>query len=101
MGDKRYSCFISLEPEFKKADGAIVGSREDVLAWMRAKYGDELLDDPGEDQMMHAAAFFYKGDCSEFWLKSGGEVYLAEILKTENDVVEDDEDDLFKDGINL
>lgn len=51
---------------------------------MKAKYGT-LLDGEEEDRMMNAAAFFYEGDCTEFWLADGTPIFLAELLEDDYD----------------
>ena len=77
---KLYSCFTSLEP-MTKADGAIEGSEEEVLAWMREKYPkmssegfirtEEFFPDESDEYV------------KEFWLPDGKGIYLAEILAEE------------------
>ena len=79
---KRYSCFTSLEP-MTKAEGAIEGSKEEVLAWMREKYPKMSSEDPGGEVIIEANVFFYEGDVKEFWLPDGEGIYLAEILPEE------------------
>lgn len=79
---KRYSCFTSLEP-MTKAEGAIEGSKEEVLAWMREKYPKMSSEDPGCEGFIEANVFFYEGDIKEFWLPDGEGIYLAEILPEE------------------
>lgn len=78
---KRYTCYLELDPELEKAEGAIVGSKEEVLAWMKKKFG-RLSQ---RSTMMSADAFFYDGDCEEFWLKDGSCVFLAELLEDDSD----------------
>ena len=73
---KQYACYTELGPEKVMPEGAITGSKKDVLAWMRAKYGKL-----SEAEMVQAEAFFYDGDCTEFSCKDGSSVFLAEILE--------------------
>ena len=84
MDGKIYTCYVKLNPEMVQADGAVTGSKEEVLAWMKAKYGTHL-DGEEEDRMMNAAAFFYEGDCTEFWLADGTPIFLAELLEDDYD----------------
>ena len=79
---KRYSCFTSLEP-MTKAEGAIEGSKEEVLAWMREKYPKMSPENPGGEGFFEANVFFYEGYIREFWLPDGEGIYLAEILAEE------------------
>lgn len=79
---KRYSCFTSLK-QMTKAEGAIEGSKEEVLAWMREKYPKMSSEDSGCEGFMDASVFFYEGDVEEFWLPDGDGIYLAEILTEE------------------
>lgn len=74
-----YTCYTSLYPEKVKAEGAPVGSKREVRAWMKGKYG--ALPGYGEAELMHAAAFFYEGDCTEYQLPDDVSVYLAEALE--------------------
>lgn len=80
-----YTCYTELAPRKIEAEGAIVGSYDDVLAWMRDKFGT-LSSEVTGDRMVHAAAFFYDGDCEEFWLADGTPVFLAELQEGDFDL---------------
>ena len=77
---KRYSCFAYRDCELVRVEGAIEGSKAEVLAWMREKYGDKLSKRQGDVPMMPAAVFFFEGDCQSFWLSDDEGVFLMEIL---------------------
>ena len=80
MEAKRYTCFAYRDCELVRVEGAIEGSKEEVLAWMREKYGEKLSEHHGEVLMMPAAVFFFEGDSQTFLLSDDEEVYLMEIL---------------------
>lgn len=80
MKTKRYSCFTYRDSELVRVEGAIEGRKEEVLAWMREKYGEKLLRRRSEALMIPAAVFFFEGDCQSFWLSDDEGVFLMEIL---------------------
>lgn len=79
---KRYSCYVHQKGcGLVKAEGAIEGSKEEVFAWMREKYGEDLSDGVGKVEIIPAAVFFFEGDCKTFCRPDGKGLYLMEILE--------------------
>lgn len=73
MADElKYSCY---DAEYEnQIEGAIVGTKEEVLAWMREKYGKVE-----ESKMMSAALFFSQRDCTEYLTQEGAQLVLGEV----------------------
>ena len=70
---KRFTCINDRE---EIVDGAIEGTKEQVLAWMKKTFPG--LRERGESEMMSAMEFFHKGDITAYKTADGESVYLAE-----------------------
>ena len=73
---KRFTCINDRE---EIVDGAIEGTKEQVLAWMKKTFPG--LRERGESEMMSAMEFFHKGDITAYKTADGESVYLAEVEK--------------------
>ena len=73
---KKFTCINDKE---KKVDGAIEGTKAEVLEWMKKTFPG--ISEPGESEMMSALEFFYKGEIKAYKTVDGANVYLAEIVK--------------------
>ena len=73
---KRFTCINNRE---EMVDGAIEGTKEQVLAWMKKTFPG--LRERGESEMMSAMEFFHKGDITAYKTADGESVYLAEVEK--------------------
>ena len=69
---KRFTCINDRE---EIVDGAIEGTKEQVLAWMKKTFPG--LRERGESEMMSAMEFFHKGDITAYKTADGESVYLA------------------------
>lgn len=81
---KKFTC---LESDDVRVEGAIAGSRETVLQWMKGRFpglrkrdGEEGVDG---DNMIAAWEFFYEGALTAYVTGDGKEVFLAEIVEKE------------------
>ena len=72
---KKFTCLNDKE---KKVDGAIVGAKEDVLAWMKETFPG--IRKPTERDMISAFEFFYEGELEAYTTANGEDVYLAEVV---------------------
>ena len=73
---KKFTCINDSEA---KVNGAIEGTKAEVLAWMKTAF-------PGickrrESEMMSAFEFFYEGEITAYKTADGSNVYLAEVVK--------------------
>ena len=73
---KRFTCINDRE---EMVDGAIEGTKEQVLAWMKKTFPG--MRERGESEMMSALEFFYEGEIKAYKTADGSNVYLAEIVK--------------------
>ena len=71
---KKFTC---LKDEGEKADGAIEGSKRQVLAWMKKTFPG-LRKVEGQE-MVPAWQFFYKGDSTAYKTADGKQLYLVEM----------------------
>ena len=78
VGPNKYTC---LNGEEEKVDGAIVGAKEDVLAWMKETFPG--IRKSTEREMMSAWEFFYEGEIEAYETVNGENVYLAEVVSRE------------------
>ncbi len=71
-----YGKYTCLKSNGAKVPGAITGSEDAVLAWMRKKFPG--LHRP-DDDLLSAFEFFYDdGYCTRYLTSDGEEVFLAE-----------------------
>ena len=73
---KKFTCINDREV---KINGAIEGTKEQVLAWMKKTF-------PGickrvDSEMMSAMEFFYEGEITAYKTADGENVYLAEVVE--------------------
>lgn len=73
---KRFTCINDRE---ENVDGAIEGTKEEVLAWMKKTFPG--MRERGESEMMSAMEFFHKGEITAYKTADGARVYLAEVEK--------------------
>ena len=73
---KKFTC---LDHEGNKPKGAIEGTRNQVLAWMKKTFPG--MRERGESEMMSALEFFHEGEISAYKTADGESVYLAEVEK--------------------
>lgn len=71
---KKFTC---LKDESEKADGAIEGSKRQVLAWMKKTFPG--LSKVEGQEMVPAWQFFYKGDSTAYKTADGKQLYLVEM----------------------
>ncbi len=75
---KKYTCW---KREDTKVKGAIEGTKEEVLVWMREQFsGLKFADVEDEDMLMPAWMFFYEGEIVSCLTKEGETIYLVELL---------------------
>ena len=60
-------------------DGAIEGTKEQVLAWMKKTFPG--MRKRGKSEMMSALEFFHEGEITAYKTADGESVYLAEVEK--------------------
>ena len=77
---KKFTC---LKHEGEKADGAIEGSKRQVLAWMKKTFPG--LSKAEDQEMMPAWQFFYKGDSTTYETADGMPLYLVEMEEEDNE----------------
>ena len=70
--EEKWTCWVDEEV---KAEGAIVGSREDVLWWMKATYPG--LRRVRDNVMVPAWYFFYENDADIYETENGRELFLV------------------------
>ena len=75
---KKFTCINDREV---KIEGAIEGTKEQVLAWMKKTFPG--ICERGESEMMLALEFFYEGEITAYTTADGANVYLAEVVKEE------------------
>ena len=80
---KKFTCINDREV---KIEGAIEGTKEQVLAWMTKTFPG--IRERGESEMMLALEFFYEGEITAYQTADGENVYLAEVV--EDDEIGDD-----------
>ena len=73
---RKFTCINDKET---KVDGAIEGTKAEVLEWMKKTVPG--IGERGESEMMSALEFFYKGEIKAYKTADGANVYLAEIVK--------------------
>ena len=73
---KRFTCINDRE---EMVDGAIEGTKEQVLAWMKKTFPG--MRERGEREMMSALEFFHEGEITAYKTADGESVYLAEVEK--------------------
>ena len=73
---KRFTCINDRE---EIVDGAIEGTKEQVLAWMKKTFPG--LRERGESEMILALEFFYEGEIKAYQTADGENVYLAEVVE--------------------
>lgn len=81
---KKFTCIDDLtciNNHEGKVDGAIEGTKEEVLEWMRGRFPG--LHERGEEEIMSAIEFFHEGEIKAYKTAQGETVYLAEIKKKE------------------
>lgn len=76
---KKYTCW---KDENSKVEGAIVGTKEEVLAWMQERF-PEMKPECGQDEdgLVLAWVFFYEGDIDSYVTKEGESIYLVELIE--------------------
>ena len=75
---KKFTCINDKET---KVDGALEGTKAEVLEWMKKTFPG--LCERGESEMMSALEFFYAGEIKAYKTADGANVYLAEVVKEE------------------
>ena len=76
---KKYTCW---KDENSKVEGAIEGTKEEVLAWMQERFPEMKPEcGQGEDGLVLAGVFFYKGDIDSYVTKEGESIYLVELIE--------------------
>ena len=73
---KKFTCINDNET---KVDGAIEGTKTEVLEWMKKTFPG--IRERWEDEMMSAFEFFYAGEIKAYKTVGGSNVYLAEVVK--------------------
>ncbi len=76
---KKFTCINDSEV---KIDGAIEGTKAEVLEWMRNAFPG--MRERRENELMTAVEFFYKGEIKTYKTAKGENVYLAEVGKEES-----------------
>ena len=76
---KKIRKFTCLRDGGEKVKGAIEGSKEQVLAWMKRKYPG--IRKAADQDMMPAWQFFYRGETTTYETPDGKEFYLAEVVE--------------------
>ena len=76
---KKFTCINDKET---KVDGAIEGTKAEVLEWMRNAFPG--LRERRENELMTAVEFFYEGEITTYKTAKGKNVYLAEVGKEES-----------------
>jgi hypothetical protein len=76
---KKYTCW---KDENSKVEGAIVGTKEEVLAWMQERF-PEMKPECGQDEdgLVLAWVFFYEGNIDSYVTKEGESIYLVELIE--------------------
>ena len=93
---KKYTCMNGSK---EKIDGAIEGTKMEVLEWMKEKFPG--IHERADDEMMTALEFFYdKGEIKAYKTADGKYVYLAEIAE-DDEAANIEGEDLLKDAIWL
>lgn len=77
---KKYTC---MDFAGNKVEGAIEGTKKQVLAWMKETFPGLHHPTPKENEAMMVGAFFFffEGEITEYLTADGEEVYLAEVGK--------------------
>ena len=73
---KRFTCINDRE---EIVDGAIEGTKEQVLAWMKKTFPG--MRKRGKSEMMSALEFFHEGEITAYKTADGKSVYLVEVEK--------------------
>ena len=73
---KRFTCINDRE---EMVDGAIEGTKEQVLAWMKKTFPG--MRERGKSEMMSALEFFHEGEITAYKTADGESVYLARVVK--------------------
>ena len=73
---KRFTCINDRE---EIVDGAIEGTKEQVLAWMKKTFPG--MRKRGKSEMMTALEFFHEGEITAYKTADGKSVYLVEVEK--------------------
>ena len=73
---KRFTCINDKET---KVEGAIEGTKAEVLEWMKKTFPG--MYESGESEMMSAIEFFHEGEIKAYKTVDGSNVYLAEVVK--------------------
>ena len=75
----KYTCWKDYD---RKVEGAIEGTKEEVLAWMQERFLGLKLDcGEDEDRLIPAWEFFYEGEVTSYLTNEGGHRYLVELLE--------------------
>ena len=72
---KKFTCINDREA---KVEGAVVGTKKQVLAWMKKTFPG--MRERASDEMMLAVEFFYEGEITAYKTADEETVYLAEVL---------------------
>lgn len=78
---KKYTC---MDFEGNKVNGAIEGTKKQVLAWMKETFpGLHQHPTPQEAAVSTVGAFFFffEGEITAYYTAEGEEVYLAEVVE--------------------
>lgn len=70
--------FMCINDKETKVDGAIEGTKAQVLAWMKKTFPG--IRERVHDEMMTAVEFFYEGEITAYKTAAGEYLYLAEVL---------------------
>ena len=75
---KKFTCFTI---EGEKAKGTIEGTKKQVLDWMKKEFPG--IRKAGDQEMMPAWQFFYRGETVTYETTDGKELYLVEVVEEE------------------
>ena len=73
--NKKFTCINDREA---KVEGAAVGTKKQVLAWMKKAFPG--IRERREDEMILAVEFFYDGEITAYKTTDEKTLYLAEVL---------------------
>lgn len=80
---KKSKMFTCMDFDGNKVEGAIEGTKKQVLAWMKETFPGlhRPTSEEEEAMMVGAFLFFFEGEITEYLTADGAEVYLAEVVE--------------------
>jgi hypothetical protein len=69
--------YTAYNNEFERFDDAPIGSKEEVMAWLKKRFPGLL--EKSEPQENEASIFFFDGDVVAYDTDHDGEVYMVEL----------------------